>query len=42
MDMESTDSAPWPVVLIFTLIGCAMLYYFKNFFGKKREQPDGQ
>jgi membrane protease YdiL (CAAX protease family) len=42
MDVESTDAAPWPVVLIFALIAGAMLFYFKNFFDKKREQPDGQ
>ncbi len=42
MDMESTEAAPWPSVLIFTLVVGALLYYFKNFFDRKREQPDGQ
>ncbi len=41
MDMESTEAAPWPVVIIFTLIAVAMLYYFKKFYDQKRTQPDG-
>jgi membrane protease YdiL (CAAX protease family) len=42
MNMESPEAAPWPAVIIFTLLGGAMLYYFKNFYDQKREQPDGQ
>ena len=42
MDMESTEAAPWPAVIAFTLLGGATLYYFKNFYDQKREQPDGQ
>jgi membrane protease YdiL (CAAX protease family) len=42
MDMESTDAAPWPAVIIFTSIAAAMLYYFKKFYDQKREQLDGQ
>jgi membrane protease YdiL (CAAX protease family) len=42
MDMESTESAPWPAVIIFTLLAGAMLYYFKKFYDQKREQLDGQ
>jgi membrane protease YdiL (CAAX protease family) len=42
MDMESTESAPWPAVIIFTLVAGAMLYYFKKFYDQKREQLDGQ
>jgi len=42
MDMESTEAAPWPAVIIFTLIAGAMLYYYKKFFDQKRQQPDGQ
>ena len=42
IDMESTEAAPWPVVVIFTLIAVTMLYYFKIFYDRKREQPDGQ
>ena len=42
VDTESTEAAPWPVVLLSTLAGGALLYYFKNFFDRKREQPDGQ
>lgn len=42
IDMESTETAPWPAVLIFTLIAIVSLYYFKNFFDQKREQTDGQ
>ena len=42
IDMESTEAAPWPAVLIFTLMGGALLYYFKNFYDKQRELSDGQ
>jgi len=42
MDMESTEAAPWPAVIIFTFIAGAMLYYYKKFFDQKRQQPDGQ
>jgi hypothetical protein len=42
MDMESTETAPWSAVIIFTLIAGAMLYYFKKFYDQKRTQPDGQ
>ena len=31
VDMESSDSAPWSVVLIFTAIFVALLYYFKKY-----------
>jgi len=42
MDMESTETAPWFAVIIFTLIAGAMLYYFKKFYDQKRELPNGQ
>ncbi len=42
MDMESTEAAPWPAVIIFTLIAGAMIYYFKKFYEQKRELTDGQ
>ena len=42
MDMETTEAAPWPAVIIFTVIAVVMLYYFKIFYNQKREQPDGQ
>jgi len=42
IDMESTETAPWPAVIIFTLIAAAMLYYFKKFYDQKRKQLDGQ
>ncbi len=43
IDVDSTDAvAPWPVIIIFALLGGALLYYFKNFFDKKRELLNGQ
>lgn len=42
MDIESTEAAPWPSVLIFTLVGGFSLFYYKNFFDRKKKQPDGQ
>ncbi len=42
VDIESTEAAPWPAVIIFTLIGGAMLYYFKNFYDQKRVLSHGQ
>jgi uncharacterized membrane protein len=42
-DVESTDAvAPWPAIIFSALLACALLYYFKDFFDKKRSQPDGQ
>lgn len=32
MDVESTEAASWPVVLIFTVLVAALLYYFKKQF----------
>jgi membrane protease YdiL (CAAX protease family) len=31
VDMESPEAAPWPLVLIFTIIFGALLYYFKKY-----------
>jgi len=42
IDMESPEAAPWPAVIVFTLLGGALLYYFKNFYDQKRLQPNGQ
>lgn len=37
VDVESTDVvAPWPAIVIFTLISGALIFYFKNFFDQKR------
>lgn len=42
IDMDSADAAPWPAVLVFTLIGGALLYYFKDFYYRKQQRVDGQ
>ena len=31
VDMESSDSAPWSVALIFTIVFAGLLYYFKKY-----------
>ncbi|MBL7876219.1 MAG: CPBP family intramembrane metalloprotease [Cyclobacteriaceae bacterium] len=31
IDMEAPEAAPWPLVLIFTALFCALLYYFKKY-----------
>ncbi len=41
IDMNSTETAPWPAVIIFTVLGGAFLFYYKNFYDKIHEQPDG-
>lgn len=42
IDMESTEAAPWQAVVIFTLIGGTLLFYFKKFYDKRKEQVDGE
>lgn len=42
MDIESTDAAPWPVVMIFTVVAAGMVYYYKNFFDRKRALSHGE
>jgi len=43
VDVESTDVvAPWYVILVFTLLSGALLYYFKNFFDQKKILADGR
>jgi membrane protease YdiL (CAAX protease family) len=43
VDVESTDVvAPWYVILVFTLLSGALLYYFKNFFDQKKLLADGR
>jgi hypothetical protein len=42
IDIDSTETAPWPAVVGFTVLGIALLYYFKFYHDKKRTQPDGQ
>jgi len=41
IDMESTEAAPWPAVVVFTFIGIALLFYFKQFFDRKRDLTNG-
>jgi len=37
MDVESTDTvAPWPAIAIFVLITGGLLFYYKNFFDRKK------
>jgi len=38
VDMESPETAPWPVVLIFTTIFVALLYYFKKYHQSVNQQ----
>jgi uncharacterized protein len=35
VDMESTDAAPWPVVLSFTVVFAALMFYFHNYYRRK-------
>ncbi len=43
VDVESTDIvAPWPAILVFTLISGGLLFYFKNFFDHKKTLSDGR
>ena len=43
VDVESTDVvAPWPAILILTLISGVLLYYFKIFFDRKKNVADGR
>jgi uncharacterized protein len=41
MDVQSTDSEPWPAVVVFSGIGVALLYYFKKFYEQKRAEMNG-
>jgi membrane protease YdiL (CAAX protease family) len=38
VDMESPETAPWPVVLIFTAIFVTLLYYFKKYHQSVNQQ----
>lgn len=38
VDMDSPEAAPWPVVLIFTTIFVALLYYFKKYHQSVNQQ----
>jgi hypothetical protein len=43
MDVESTDVvAPWPAIVIFTIISGALLFYYKKFFDQKKVLADGR
>lgn len=43
VDVESTEVvAPWPAILVFTLISGALLFYFKNFCDQKKTLANGR
>jgi len=39
MDMDSPEAAPWPVVIIFTLVFAALLFYFKKYHTTHNQAP---
>jgi len=39
VDLESPDSAPWPVIFTFTTTFAGLLYYFKKYHQSVNQQP---
>lgn len=37
VDMDTPEAAPWPAVVIFTLVVVALLYYLKRFYSTRTE-----